>query len=168
MKNKKIKVLIIIFCIIVIVDQFTKFLIIKFVKEPIKIIPRILEFEIVKNTGIAFGINNGNMKNILLILIFLILIISFIKRQFKLIDIKTMISLSLMFAGGVSNLIDRIVIGGVLDFIKISTFPIFNIADASIVIGWVLLVINIIKFTGIEDEKEKEIARENFNTRSKN
>lgn len=153
MKNKKIKVLIIIFCIIVILDQFTKFLIIKFVKEPIKIIPRILEFEIIKNTGVAFGFNNGNLKNILITLIFLILIISFIKRQFKLIDIKTMISLSLMLAGGVSNLIDRMVIGGVLDFIKISTFPIFNIADISIVIGWILLVINIVKFTGIEEKE---------------
>lgn len=154
MKNKKIKVLISIFVIILLLDQFTKFLISKFVKNSLKIIPRILEIEIIKNTGVAFGINSGNMKNIVITIIFLCLIIYFIKKQFRLINIKTMFSLSLMFAGGFSNLIDRIVRGGILDFIKISTFPIFNIADISIVIGWILLVINIVKFTGIEEEKE--------------
>lgn len=154
MKKKKIDILIIISITIILLDQFTKFLIIKFVKDSLKIIPRILEIEIIKNTGVAFGMGSGNIKNIFITLIFLILIINFINKQFKLINIKTMFALSLMFAGGISNLIDRIVRGGVLDFIKISTFPIFNIADISIVIGWILLIINIVKFTGIE-EKEK-------------
>lgn len=153
MKNKKIKILLIISISIIVIDQFTKFLINKFIKDSVKIIPRIFEIEIIKNVGIAFGINSGNIKNIFITLIFLALIIYFIKKQFKLIDIKTMISLSLMLAGGISNLIDRITRGGVLDFIKISTFPIFNIADISIVIGWILLVINIVKFTGIEEKE---------------
>lgn len=154
MKNKKIKVLIIISITIVIIDQITKFLIIKFVKDSLKIVPKILEIEIIKNTGVAFGFNSGNTKNIFITIFFLCLIIYFIKNQFKLINVKTMCALSLMLSGGISNLIDRIARGGVLDFIKISIFPIFNIADISIVIGWILLIINILKFTEIE-EKEK-------------
>lgn len=154
MKNKKIKIIIIISMIIIIIDQFSKFLVSKFINNSVKIIPRILEIEIIKNTGIAFGMNSGNIKNIFITILFLALIINFVKKQFKFIDKKTMFSLSLMFGGGISNVIDRILRGGVLDFIKISTFPIFNIADISIVVGWILLIINIVKFTG-DEEREK-------------
>lgn len=140
--------------IIIIIDQFSKFLVSKFINNSVKIIPRILEIEIIKNTGIAFGMNSGNIKNIFITILFLALIINFVKKQFKFIDKKTMFSLSLMFGGGISNVIDRILRGGVLDFIKISTFPIFNIADISIVVGWILLIINIVKFTG-DEEREK-------------
>lgn len=151
MKNK----ICIIIPIIITIDQISKFFINKFVKYSIEIIPRVLEIEIVKNTGIAFGINSGNIKNIFISIVVLILIINFIKKQYELIDDKTFLALSLMIGGGIGNLIDRIIRGGVFDFVKISTFPIFNLADVAIVVGWILLIINITKFS-IEENKEKE------------
>ena len=60
------------------------------------------------------------------------------------IDKKTQIILSMVLAGGISNLIDRIFRGFVLDFIDLSpliSFPVFNIADALIVVGWMELAI---------------------------
>ena len=60
------------------------------------------------------------------------------------IDRKTQIILTMILAGGISNLIDRIARGFVLDFIDFSpiiSFPVFNIADILIVIGWVSLAI---------------------------
>ena len=155
MKNKKVKILFIISVLVLILDQITKLLISKFVKNSTKIIPRILEIEIIQNTGVAFGINSGNIKNIFITLVVLVLIINFIKKQFELIDKKTMLSLSFMIGGGVSNLIDRIFKGGVFDFIKISNFPIFNLADIAIVVGWILLIINIVKFS-VGENKNKE------------
>ena len=155
MKNKKMKILFITSILILIFDQITKFLINKFIKNSIKIIPRILEIQIVQNTGMAFGINDGNIKNIFITVIVLGLIINFIKKQYNLIDEKTMFSLSLLIGGGVGNIIDRIFKGGVFDFIKVSTFPIFNFADVAIVVGWILLVINIVKFC-TDGNKNKE------------
>jgi signal peptidase II len=67
--------------------------------------------------------------------------------QNKRIDNKTMVVLSLMISGGISNVIDRFIRGGVIDFIKIMHFPIFNIADIFIVVGWVLLVVFILLYS---------------------
>lgn len=153
MKNKKIYILVIVLIIVVLLDQFTKFIVDKFISSTLIIIPRILEFTNIKNVGIAFGINSSNTKNIFLSIFVLIIIINFIKKQFKVIDEKTFFSLGLMLGGAIGNLIDRIIKGGVLDFIKISTFPVFNIADIAIVTGWILLIVNIIKFSK-QEKKE--------------
>ena len=153
MKNKKIYSLFIVLIIVVLLDQFTKFIADKFISSTLIIIPRILEFTNVKNIGIAFGINSSNIKNIFLSIFVLIIIVNFIIKQFKVIDEKTFFSLGLMLGGAIGNLIDRIFKGGVLDFIKISTFPVFNIADIAIVTGWILLIVNIIKFSK-QEKKE--------------
>ena len=153
MKNKKIYILVIVLIIVVLLDQFTKFIVDKFISSTLIIIPRILEFTNVKNIGIAFGINSSNIKNIFLSIFVLIIIVNFIIKQFKVIDEKTFFSLGLMLGGAIGNLIDRIIKGGVLDFIKISTFPVFNIADIAIVTGWILLIVNIIKFSK-QEKKE--------------
>lgn len=55
-------------------------------------------------------------------------------------------SFYLMLAGGISNLIDRIFRGYVVDYIHISQMPVFNIADIGIVLGGLILIFNMIKF----------------------
>ena len=77
------------------------------------------------------------------------------QRQFM--TSKMIIFLSLILAGGFSNLIDRIFRGAVLDFIKIGTFPVFNFADVFIVIGWILFLINILKFSFKELDNNKAV-----------
>jgi signal peptidase II len=49
-------------------------------------------------------------------------------------------ALVLQFAGASGNLIDRMVLGTVTDFISVGTFPVFNVADASISVGVAVLV----------------------------
>ena len=58
------------------------------------------------------------------------------------------ISLCLILGGAFGNLIDRFVRGGIIDFIRIYKFPIFNIADIFIVSGWILVVMFLIIFSG--------------------
>ena len=65
-------------------------------------------------------------------------------------DKTTKIMLSLVLAGGISTLIDRLARGFIVDYIDINPmfqFPIFNIADIYIVFGWIILVIHTIKYT---------------------
>ena len=146
MKETKNKILVILSIILIIIDQLSKLLIMAYVKAPIG--NDYFKIEVVSNTGIAFGFNNAsNITNILLSLIVIVLIIRFIKVQNERIDNKTMVVLSLMISGGISNVIDRLIRGGVIDFIKIMHFPIFNIADIFIVVGWVLLVVFILLYS---------------------
>lgn len=154
MKNNKIlKIAIIVVLIITIFDQLTKFLIIKYI--PDRIGNEYFAIETVQNTGMAFGFNSGNTKNIVLTIFVICVIVSFMKNQKEAIDTKTAIAVSMLLGGGISNLIDRFIRGGILDFVKILFIPNFNLADISICVGWVLIVIFLIKYTR-KDEVIKE------------
>lgn len=145
MKNKIVRVLLIIVITLIVIDQVSKILVSNFLKEPVG--NEFVGLEIVTNTGMALGFNEGNIKNILLTIFVLIIIIRFVKNQIERIDTKTMVAISLVLAGGIGNLIDRFFRGGVLDFIKLYKIPIFNLSDVFVVLGWILLVIFIIDFT---------------------
>ncbi len=143
-KNKKIKLMIIITMVLILIDQVTKIMVQMMYQNPLQ--KGILGITLIQNTGMAFGLNSGNTKNIVLTILVLLIVINFIRRQKDKLDTKTAVSISLILAGGISNLIDRIMRGGIIDFIKIENFAIFNIADCYIVMGWVLFVICLVKF----------------------
>ena len=146
MESKKILKIILIFVIaIVLVDQISKILVDNFMPEETIVLQNVLSITKYENEGVAFGINNQNISNIALILLVLAIIIRFVITQRKNLTIKVTVFISMMIAGGISNLIDRIFRGAVFDFIEIGDFPIFNLADSFIVIGWILFVIDLIK-----------------------
>ena len=145
-KNFKPYVIVILVILLIVIDQISKFYIVENIGKEIKnIIPNVLNFTYVGNRGGAFGIGqNSTMMFVLVNIIILGIIIRFMIIQKDRIDRKTQIILTMILAGGISNLIDRIARGFVLDFIDFSpiiSFPVFNIADILIVIGWVSLAI---------------------------
>ena len=146
MKNKTVRLIVILVTIFVILDQASKLLVCNLFDESVG--NEFFRIEIANNTGLAFGFNDGsNVKNIFIMAFVLFIVIRFIKNQIELIDTKTAVALSMVLAGGTANLIDRIFRGAVLDFIKIYKFPIFNFADILVVIGAILLVIFLVIFT---------------------
>jgi len=90
------------------------------------------------NYGAAFGILQGYKW--LLILVSLIVIVFCIKyyKEYK-------IPLSLILAGTIGNLIDRVFLGYVRDFINVGFWPVFNLADSFNVIGVGILIWMLIK-----------------------
>ncbi len=138
-----VKLIAILGIVLGVIDQISKWIVKIKYKTPIG--NDIFSITLVQNTGIAFGWNPNNTKNIVLTLIVLLVFIHFIRNQKERMNIPTAITIALILAGGCSNLLDRIVRGGVIDFIQISNFPIFNIADCYIVIGWILLIVFFIK-----------------------
>jgi len=124
---------------LVILDQLTKFLI-RTYKPELKI-TNFLSISYTTNTGIAFGLFKGyNIIFIIISLIFLGLIIYYYKTK------KTYTAPFILITSGlIGNLIDRIFLGNVIDFINLSFWPAFNIADSCITIGAIILVIQLIK-----------------------
>ena len=64
-------------------------------------------------------------------------------------------SMILIIAGGIGNLIDRVLLGYVVDYIQVSFFPpVFNLADSFVVVGVILLLVYVIFCTGKDDGRE--------------
>ena len=145
MKNRVIKIIITISIIIILLDQISKIIVLKFLSNSVG--NDYFGMELVLNTGMAFGFNNGNTRNVFLTVFVLLIIFNFIKNQIERIDTKTSIALGLVIGGGTSNLIDRFVRKGVIDFIKLFKIPNFNIADICVVIGWILIIVFLIDYS---------------------
>lgn len=132
--NKKIMLWQILLLILLIINEVVVISVANFIKEPINVIDGLFKIEKVINPGMAFGINNSNKSNFLITLIVMLIVFHFIKEQKSRMDRNTQIAIALVLAGGIGNLIDRIFFGGVLDYISIGNFPIFNFADILVVV----------------------------------
>ena len=139
-----------IFCL-VFFDQFSKYLIeANFnLYESTKILPY-LNFTFIKNFGGAFNLFNDASLNLRLIFILLVSLICFYlllaiftNLVFKEILFKERVFWSLILAGGLGNLLDRMTRGYVVDFIDITFNPyVFNLADCFVTLGIILLIID--------------------------
>ena len=132
---------------IILIDQYTKYLMFYNYKTFINKDFLLFRLDFVKNYGAAFSILSGSRIFLSLIsIIFSILLIYLIvrKNNLKLIDLY---SYSFILGGTIGNGIDRIFKGFVIDFINLNiiNFPVFNIADISINIGFVFLLYSILK-----------------------
>lgn len=138
--------------LLIIVDQLTKYLLIGIEKN---IIEDTIKIYAMKNYGGAFGVGQkGTMTFIITNIIVIGIIVKFLCMQKEQIDKKTYFSLSLVIAGAISNLIDKIFRGYVLEIICIKSLGI-NLADIIIVLGWVLLALFFATYTyKIKNKKE--------------
>lgn len=150
MKNKKVNFLIIITIIAILLDQIIKIIISsKVFNSSILVIPHVLKLTYIQNTGAAFGIGSNSTSMFVAVnLVIIGLIIYFIFSKKEEISKLILIALHLIVAGGISNLIDRIIRGFVIDYIDISLlirYPVFNLADIFIVVGCIIIAISLIK-----------------------
>lgn len=126
-------------------DQITKYLVLQNLKgkEAFSIIDGVLELQFFSNTGIAWSMLEGQILFILFTGIILLAVVLFcvIKlpdhNKFHIIYILT----GILTGGAIGNMIDRIRLGYVVDFIYFSiiNFPIFNVADMCIVISIIII-----------------------------
>ncbi len=135
--------------LVVILDQVTKWLISRSLSyyEGVTVIPGFFNLIYIHNPGGAFGIfakNQSNLQSILFILIAVAamgLVLYLYKNtppEYPLLSV----GLALIFGGALGNMIDRLRLGEVIDFIDIYIahwhWPAFNIADSAISIGMVI------------------------------
>jgi len=133
---------------VLILDQATKYLITVRVPEgsSIEAIPGFLYFMNIKNTGAAFGIFQSHTKILTIISLVAIFLIIILKVMLNLEFVFYNISLGFVLGGALGNLVDRYFVGEVTDWISFTIFSaVFNIADSFIVIGFILIIILILR-----------------------
>ena len=148
-KNKKILLIIFIILISICIDQIVKQVIIKnILNSSIEVIKGVLNFTYVENTGGAYGIGSNNILIFIIInIIILGILMKFAISKREEIDTISLIAISLIIAGGMGNLVDRVARGYVVDFIDINPtlkYPVFNIADIFVVTGCIVIAIELI------------------------
>ena len=131
---------------IVLIDQFTKYLMF-YNKSFINKDFLLFKLDFVKNYGAAFNIFNGSRIFLSLISIFFSILLFYLIFRKNTINTLDLYSYSFILGGTIGNGIDRIYKGYVVDFINLNiiNFPVFNIADISINIGFIFLLYRIFK-----------------------
>jgi signal peptidase II len=129
-------------------DQLTKYLVVANMElhESVEVIPGIFNFTYIQNDGAAFGMFDDSRWIFLTLstaaIIGIFVFLFWKKPQDKLL----LSSLILIVSGGIGNMIDRIALGYVIDFIDFCAFPtvwkwVFNVADSCVCIGAGLLIL---------------------------
>ncbi len=131
-------------------DQWTKWAVSTHMRpgQSIVIIPKLFELTYLQNTGAGFSIFEGYGKPffaVLTVIAMAVMLWAYIKAKRP----GLQMSLALIFAGALGNFIDRMALGYVVDFFHFYifgwSFPVFNIADICITLGFLFLVIDMLR-----------------------
>ncbi len=135
---------------VVFIDQVTKIFFSKVlsVGESLPIIRSVLHMTLVHNTGIAFGLFKNQGIVFIIIPVIAVVLLAYNIYYYRLNEEKLerfyIVTFSMILGGAIGNLIDRIHLGYVIDFIDFRVWPVFNIADSAITVGAVILAIKYI------------------------
>lgn len=153
--KKEYKIIILIIVILILIDQILKIIVAN--SGDVTLINGILSLNISKNINGTYGQNsNSTILYVITNLIVVVVVSKFIFSQNQFVDKKTKIFLSLIISGGISNIIDRLIRGFVIEFIKIGNLPAFNFADLCIAVGWISMIAIFTKFTANELKSRKK------------
>ena len=127
-------------------DRITKLLAQEFLagRAPVDLIPRVLRLNYTLNSGGAFGL--FPRQPWVFFGATVVVCLAILAGSFRLVSALTAVGTGMILGGALGNLTDRIlhgpgVSGRVVDFIDFRVWPVFNLADASIVVGAALVVL---------------------------
>ena len=128
--------------IVYVLDQTTKYLVEANLCEGNRSIPEVGQFRLTcsYNSGSAFGLFSDQTVLLILASFVGIGVLIFVYRYHPFPGRMLRVSLGLQLGGAIGNLTDRLRFGEVTDFVQLGFWPVFNLADASIVIGVTMLV----------------------------
>lgn len=146
--------------VLIALDQFTKVLAVNHLmnKDDFILIPGVLQFHYLENTGAAFSILEGKQSLFAITTPFLLLVLVYL--LFRMPRAKKFVALDyvivFLIAGAIGNYIDRITNNYVVDFIFFSliNFPVFNVADCYVTVAVIVLFLLIILYYKDEDIEE--------------
>jgi len=138
------------------IDQFSKYLAIKYLKgvSSIPIINDVFHLTYVENRGAAFGLFQNN-QIIFVVVAMIACIVGLYYIYKKDLNLLAKSSIILLISGAIGNMIDRVRLGFVVDYFdfRIVWEYVFNVADIFVVVGTILLCIYILFFEDKEQVK---------------
>lgn len=164
--NPKYRLALIVGSTVLVLDQITKALVnnLMHLYQSIEIVPNFAHLTYLKNTGAAFGFLAGSRSPLRIAFFVLVSSVAIGCVFYLLKNLRPgrnvlVVSLSLILGGAVGNLIDRLRMGEVIDFIDLHWYqlhwPAFNVADSAITIGVILLFIQMIRKGSFENPKSE-------------
>lgn len=143
--------------VILVIDQITKYVVVNNIDlyEVKEVIPGILSWMYIRNTGAAWSILEGQMWFFYIITFAVVIVVIYIMQKYAKGNWLFSLGLALILAGALGNFIDRLRLGYVVDMIRLDfmNFPIFNVADMSLSIGVAVIILYVLL-----DEKNKKLS----------
>lgn len=154
--SRRIAVLVTVAALAFALDLISKLIVVAVLEQhaPVQVIGTVLQLDVVRNRGAAFGI--GEALTLVLTAIAAVVIVVIARIARKLYSTPWAIALGLLLGGAFGNLTDRVFRspgvfqGAVVDFIAPTHFAVFNLADSAIVCGGILIVI--LSFRGLDPD----------------
>lgn len=116
--------------------------------QTIEVIPNFFKLELTFNTGAAWSILENQLLFLILLGILSLFFLTYYKKSIRKSWVRD-VAISLLYAGILGNLVDRILFHHVRDFLSFHlfsyAFPIFNLADVFIVVGTIMISIEILR-----------------------
>lgn len=155
--------------LVVLADQISKHFVCLHIKPvgSLSVIKGILDFTYVENRGAAFGILSDNRYVFMIASFIIVYVLLTIIHKFHGQSVLFDICLGLIVGGGIGNMVDRAVLGYVIDFIDFCAFDfwvwVFNIADCAVVVGCILAIVFVIFDKNAMLDKKDASGGENEN-----
>jgi signal peptidase II len=132
--------------VVVLLDQITKAVVVRTLGPPeagnsTTIIPRVLDFRHDENTGAAFNLFQGRSTTLLIIGVIVIGVLIYYYRALPQGNPLLRAAVGGVLGGAVGNIVDRVRLGHVTDWIHVTHYPTFNVADSCITLGMITLAI---------------------------
>ncbi|MGN0986121.1 MAG: signal peptidase II [Candidatus Enterenecus sp.] len=144
--------------VLILVDQVSKYLVRAHIPlgKSVPFIPHILDLTYVQNTGAAFSILREHTWILTLVSAVIVVIVALMVARRFITGRLGLLSATLIMAGGVGNLIDRLVFRYVTDMFQtvFMDFAVFNVADCCITVGVALLCVYLLFFWEKDHKKE--------------
>ena len=159
----KYKILSFVSIVVLLLDQATKIFIDRTMEihSSITVVKNFFNITYIRNKGAAFGFlaeTSFRLPFFILISLIALVVIFALYRKLRPEQKLSAVSLSLIFAGAMGNLIDRVRLGEVIDFIYVHWYehywPAFNVADSAICVGVFLLALDM-----LQDERSRKSAK---------
>lgn len=144
---------------VLVLDQLTKQYVVSNLSpgvpwNPIESLRKYVSLTYITNTGAAFGMFPAFGTFFAVVAVVVVVAILFYHRQLASGHWMMHLGLGLQLGGAFGNLVDRLRWGHVVDFIDVKVWPVFNVADSSIVIGVALLALSLLRDSEREPEGE--------------
>lgn len=133
---------------ILVLDRLTKILIVRTMTEfqSIPVIPGVFHLTYVRNAGAAFSLLPNRTTFFVIVSLAVAVAVAIFGPRFARLGPAWAVALGLVLGGTLGNLWDRMTSGLVIDFLDVRVWPVFNVADSSLVIGVIILSYLIIRY----------------------